>query len=816
QAAFRKEADENGPRRLAKPAALINSQLRVHDVGKVWMSVTNFGFFGSQDGAFEDASGKYLIAPSCMFPGGSNLTYLFQGALWIGAVIDTTNQLGQPILDTLVSIGNDGWWGDLFEMFPSIAPGGAIEVRSTRPSDVYPYGDTTGAKSEQDYVAIYTDTVTSVSVVSQDPNDGRPHIPLGIQITQRSYAWSYEYAEDFILFDFDIANIGHRDLKDLWVGLYIDADVYHSSEYAYGDEEGAQDDICGFDSLFVVEGDTNRINTAWIADNDGQPYDGAYDYRSPRGVSGVRVVRTPLEDSLLKTTFNWWISNIDPSLDWGPRKSAFGEDAFPGGGIGTPGGDVAKYKVMSNGEFDYDQIWCGYAHDGWISPPPDVTARNLANGYDTRYLFSFGPFAEIRAGDTLKLTTAYICGENFHSDPLNYEDHLKGFETDSATIQEYYNRLSFTDFATNAQWADWVYDNPGVDTDPDGPGPLLPDGYFGKYRITAIGDTFWYKGDGVPDFAGPPPPQAPILSITPGANRVSLLWDGNITETKVDIFSKNADFEGYRLYMSKTGRSDDYTLLGEYDLIDYDYTWWDTTQSPAQWAKWNKPPRRLDEFQAIHPDFDWHNFRMEDLDSTHYSPTDTYLAHWEPYGWNTGLDGIRVPDSTRWYQYELTNLSEAQGLFFAVTAFDYGNPVTKLASLETATAVNAQLVYPIATGAQTKVAVYPNPYIFTDATKPGGYLDRGWEDPDRSGNTVFDRRVKFQGLPPGWVLRIFTIDGDLVKQINQGDVPYTLTDDVCYWDLISRNAQAVVSGIYIYVIEGANGYHELGKLAIIK
>jgi hypothetical protein len=177
---------------FAKPAALPNTQLRVHDVGKVWLSVTNFGFFGSQDGAYKDASGRFLVAPGCEFPGGSNLNYLFQGALWIGSEIDTIDNLGRPALDTLVSIGNDGWWGQLFEMFPDFPPNGAIRVRSTRPPEVYPYGDTIGAKSEQDYIAVYTDTFTTPSFVTPDPNDQRNHVPLYIQITQRSYAWSYE------------------------------------------------------------------------------------------------------------------------------------------------------------------------------------------------------------------------------------------------------------------------------------------------------------------------------------------------------------------------------------------------------------------------------------------------------------------------------------------------------------------------------------------------------------------------------------------------------------------------------------------------
>jgi hypothetical protein len=730
-------------------------------------------------------------------------------------VVDTVNALGQPALDTLVSIGNDGWWGNLFEMFPDIPPGGTIKVKSTRPTSVYPYGDTLGAKSEQDYIAVYTDTFTTSSFVDPDPNDGRPHIPLHLAITQKSYSWSYEYAEDFVLFDFDIRNIGRKALKNVWIGMYIDGDVYHTSENGYGIEQGAQDDICGFDSLYVlIDGnDTikNVINTAWIADNDGQPYDGAYDYRSPRGVSGVRVVRTPLPDSLLHTGFNWWISNIDASKDWGPRRTSFGTQPFPGGGMGTPGGDKAKYRVMSNNEFDYDQIWCNldrWASNGWINKPS--TSVDLANGYDTRYLFSFGPFDSVQANDTLKLTTAYICGENLHNNPANFLDNLKNHEADSARIAVYYSNLDFTDFATNSQWADWVYDNPGVDTDGDG--------NFGKYRITAAGDTFWYKGDGVPDFAGPPPPPSPILSFTTAPNQVTLKWDGKQTERFPDTFSKKVDFEGYRIYKSNTGRTDDYTLLADFDVKDFDVTWWNTALNPPQWSKWNKPPKRDYAFPE-----GWRadTVRVIDVTNDPTSPDTIFAyypqAHFIAHGPNTGFATINPDNATdTTYQYILNNLSEARGLYFSITAYDYGNPVTKLSPLESSPTINSTLIYPIAVGGSGKVAVYPNPYVITDATKKGGYLDMGWEDPDGSGNTQFDRRIMFAGLPANYIIRIFTLDGDLVKQISQGDSYYEVSPGVAFWDLISRNTQAVVSGIYIYTIEGANGYHELGKIAIIK
>lgn len=781
----------SGP--AAKPAALPNTQLRVHDVGKLWLSVTNYGFFGSQEGEFEDAAGLHDPAPGCEYPGGSSLDYLFQGALWIGAEVsyDSTDAFGNVItvFDTLVSIGNDGWWGTIFELFPAEGADGAFKVRSTRPPSVYPYGDTIDAISEQDYLAVYYDTVTS-SVVVPDPNDQRPHIPLGIEIDQNSYAWSYEYAEDFVLFDYDIINIGAKDINKVWIGLYIDADVYHRSITG---QVGAQDDICGFDSVYVsLTGDTTRIYTAWIADNDGDPEGGAWDYTSPRGVSGVRVVRAPMDT--VQFGFNWWISNVVSSYDWGPQLQANYQGPFPGGGDGTPGGDKAKYRVMSNNEFDYDQVWCNLSRwtgEGWRPPSPQ--ASDLADGYDTRYLFSFGEFESILPGDSLKLTAGYICGENLHVDPANFQNNLQGQTTNESRIQQYYDNLDFSDFATNSQWASWVYDNPGVDTD------TTDDvGYPGwwqegvHFSVNAQGDTFWFAGDGVPDFAGPPPPPSPILDVATSSGTVDLRWNGSKTESEEDTFSKLADFEGYRIYMSRSGQLGQYTLLADYDIIDYDSTFIDSSVTPPAQRIWKLPPRKLSDFPAG------------------YNPDD-HPDLWAPHGWNTGLGQIAAGNDTT-YAFTVSNLSETVGMYFAVTAYDYGNPVTNLSPLESSPTINAIYTYAIAEAGQSdKVYVYPNPYKITDV---GYYLDQRYEDPDQSGNTQLDRRIWFSGFSAKSTIRIFTLDGDLVRQLEYD--PAVNSNPVISWDLISRNTQAVVSGIYIYAIESDNGYKQLGKIAIIK
>ncbi|MDZ4181404.1 MAG: hypothetical protein U1B83_00905, partial [Candidatus Cloacimonadaceae bacterium] len=51
---------------------------RYHNVGNIWLRVSNYGFFGSG----HDAVPRY---PSLEYPGGSGIDYLFRGSLWFGA-----------------------------------------------------------------------------------------------------------------------------------------------------------------------------------------------------------------------------------------------------------------------------------------------------------------------------------------------------------------------------------------------------------------------------------------------------------------------------------------------------------------------------------------------------------------------------------------------------------------------------------------------------------------------------------------------------------------------------------------------------------
>jgi hypothetical protein len=299
---------QNIPSDYAKAAAAFPSlALEVHKIGRMGLSVTNNGFFGA--GYFRNRPPDPetgIRAMSCEYPINSNTEYLWTAALWFGAVVGR---------DTLVSIGAGMYYWNK-ELWPD---GGEKAVMIRRSSQPFSIHYSPEAVSEEDIIAHYTDTVTNSSIIRDDPIDNRPHRPLNLEITQKSYAWSYPYAEDFVLLDFEIRNIGRFPIKQLYVGVVVEAIVYHRSKSDA--DETWQDDICGFKRIIpspIWPGEYDTVNVAWVADNDGDPVEHHFDNTSPTSVTATRVIRTPSDS--LEYSFNWWVTHFSTSLDWGPRQ----------------------------------------------------------------------------------------------------------------------------------------------------------------------------------------------------------------------------------------------------------------------------------------------------------------------------------------------------------------------------------------------------------------------------------------------------------------------------------------------------------------
>jgi hypothetical protein len=183
-------------------------------------------------------------------------------------------------------------------------------------------------------------------------------------------------------------------------------------------------------------------------------------------------------------------------------------------------------------------------------------------------------------------------------------------------------------------------------------------------------------------------------------------------------------------------------------------------------------------------------------------------------------DAYTEEGNFKYYEYEftVTGLLATVPYWVNVTAFDYGSPRANLPALETARTVGAHYVYPLARGADAnssegplRVYVYPNPYRIDAAYRNRGYEGRRRED--RPDDRV--REVHFDNLPPQCTISIYSLDGDLVRAIEH-DIPASdpnHTHDS--WDLITRNTQQPVSGLYYWVVEASDGRTQVGKLVLI-
>jgi len=109
------------------------------------------------------------------------------------------------------------------------------------------------------------------------------------------------------------------------------------------------------------------------------------------------------------------------------------------------------------------------------------------------------------------------------------------------------------------------------------------------------------------------------------------------------------------------------------------------------------------------------------------------------------------------------------------------------------------------------VVVYPNPYRLDANYRGTGF--EGRVDADRPDDRV--RKLHFANIPPKCKITIYTIDGDIVREIEHNVDPSDPKSNHETWNLITRNTQMVVSGLYYYVIEAENWETHIGKFSVI-
>ena len=263
--------------------------------------------------------------------------------------------------------------------------------------------------------------------------------------------------------------------------------------------------------------------------------------------------------------------------------------------------------------------------------------------------------------------------------------------------------------------------------------------------------------------SSPPPP--PNITVAAGDKNVVVEWD-DFPESVPDPLTGVKDFAGYQVWKAEGWRRE--------SNIPSDEMW------------------RL----------------IADYDSTELGNIDT------------GLTGVGK------YRFVDTRVQNGFFYWYAVTAYDKGTfrmeVDTTAAPAETTYTrteapkfgkytQNMQRVMPHTTATQTLDDVYvvPNPYRERAA----------WDLAETSFEPT-GRRIKFFNLPTRATIRIYTLAGDHVATIEHDDNAPGLGSEPpgqTSWNLISKNNQDTVSGIYLYHVHSeVDGSEKVGKFVIIR
>ena len=355
----------------------------VHDVGQLQLHMTNWGLIGSLPGA----STTYSDAPSAMWPAGSGVDHLYEAALWIGAKVDGVSAVttGRSGGSELRASATDPL--DTIYVSTETTPNGA------RFPDPMPDDDGDGLEDEdplngrdddgdgavdEDFAGI-SEQGFRAELRDDHPLilDANPeHVPLHVEVIQKSYAWGDPEVADVVGFEFTIRPSedfpAGRVLEDVFVGFFADPDI--------GPRDGsaiAADDLPFWFDGMVAAPDASLVpvQMAGALDADG---DGGV---SP-GWFGIALIDHPTDPA-----------GVDAPMQVGVRsfQQFVGNLPFEQGG--DPSNDAERYDLLSRDEID-------------AVPAP---SEEVAAG-DYRVLVSVGPFATLEAGDEITVRFAMVVG----------------------------------------------------------------------------------------------------------------------------------------------------------------------------------------------------------------------------------------------------------------------------------------------------------------------------------------------------------------------------------------------------------------------
>jgi hypothetical protein len=354
----------------------------VHNAGRILLHVTNWGEFGSMPG-----SGlPYAFAPSFEWPNQSGIEYLGTAGLWVGALKSGVPAVSTAVFERELRPTPDPI--DIIYRASEGAPGGN-RVPHPNPNDdgdsetnedwLNGRDDDSDGLIDEDYAAIsdqmfscwYTDNQPAAIAIYPE------HNPLDIEVRQESYVWDEPRFDDIVGIKFTIKNIGTTALDDVYIGMFVDADIGNRNNPNYW-----EDDVAASVQFPLTCTNLGPVapRVAYMHDNDG--------------AGGEVFVGHP----------------TDPTGQLAPADVGYttfanfsGSQSFEEGG--DPTNDFERYELMSSRTIERDA---------------DVPR-------DYRILISTGPFAQLAPNEEIVVHVAFAIGSGFNGMRFNSFNAVHAF-----------------------------------------------------------------------------------------------------------------------------------------------------------------------------------------------------------------------------------------------------------------------------------------------------------------------------------------------------------------------------------------------------
>jgi hypothetical protein len=837
-----------------RPQALpdIEGPGKISVSGNVWLKTTNMGVMGNP---FTQLSND----PSAQWPGSSGIEYLFFVGLWVGA-----KDLGSSDLDRIRRVSQDIEWRP-----PTSEPRDRIyESREGQEGGVRLFDDDgDGSLDEdrldgrdndgdglidEDYAAIsqqmYACTIRDDTKEAIEYVTAEPHVPLGFEVHQKTYAFSIPGEQDYTAVEYTIENVSDHTLDSVYVAFYVDLDVGPPDLGRFFLDDVPEPRIPQGPDPSIPLPDTVTAGP----ENPNTPYVEFVDLSDPRyqpevpasflgpgpcwrdvtRVNGFTMVDNDGDEGRTAGASSFLLlGHTTDALGRGaPARVGFRMyDHFtPGRPFsqgGPPANDQERYQLISSTR-NIDRA------TGFINAEPPTKPGDYFS------ICSVGPFLSLAPGERVTATWALAVEEIDyridHNDLAGrYDKVIRNAVAAQRNFDGVYEVREGFDVPDSAQWGRETL--VGV---PIGGVPLtLGDCHDFTPRFVAAGQAKWFDIDcntctGVPghylrhwaQISGPPPD--PQLEAAPRDRGVLLRWD-NQSEYTPDPETNEFDAKGYALWrasdwtrpVGSTGPDESlwrrlaiYYLYDEiHPLIEIEFD--PSTGAPDTTRTSNVLLNRAWRPGSLYPRL----IHTRDVPCLPGSggECDTVFAR-KPVRPGMVIENhpvVRYPVGR--YELEDTRLLNGFTYFYAVTAFDStgtGAAMQTFSGRRSARAHDGVVPQAATAGPGDVVYVAPNPY------RKSAEWDLTPNASDPTGT-----HIDLFNLPATWsVVRIYTVSGDLVQELRPTDFQPSGTpqrespdDGQASWNLVSRNGQEVVSGIYMFTVQSDQGTQR-GKFVIIQ